>query len=533
MKDKLPSELSRWLRLGAILWVGVMTYLWQYNAVPMYDDISYSRMVAGGPKSFWEGEGKLIETWGEVGESVANHYKYINGRLTNTLMFATILTPRWVSSGLLAVLVMLMLWGLVVAAEQASGRRLSAAIVWAAAFGMWWWLPWEDNMISLDYALNYVTPSATALIYGMAFLSGKLGRNAPLFWLGALAGVITGWLHEGFSLPLLGGAFILLVISRENRRSRLWLWLWLLAGAMICILAPSTFIRLAEQTETKGYIGGLMAAVRNLKPLFIPAAICAALTLLALIRLNNRNLREIFNQKILFWVLTGAGSVAMAIVLQGTGRMLWLAMLCMLVYTLAFIGCLWKIGEKTGIAGAILIAALSIVWTVFFVKVERKIAATQRDFIQSLHESRNGIVYVDLYPAEEIPWWTAGLLHQFFPTTVLWNIAYDYSLHQMPLVLPTAYEGLPFEEWPKVAGNNPFRGERDFLYSTTKIEEGTPFRAELGEKTPAKNPLGRMREDVIIESGEPMFAIDAKGDTLWTNNLPIPHNQRLKGLDRL
>lgn len=514
---------------SAAVWVALFVALWQAMAVPMYDDISYERMVvAPDPKSFWEGEGKVIENWNEVAESSVNHYKCINGRLTNIIMFSTVLFPRWVGSILVGILAGLMFWGIMRAAGQYPGKRISAALVWLAALLIWWWLPWNDNMISRDYALNYVTPSATALIYAVAFLSGREGSRRLITALGIIAGLLTGLLHEGFSLPIIGASAVLIFFFSPRRKTRLAMTAALIAGALVCILAPSTFARIDEQSQLRGYFGNPMGIVRNLKPMIVPAAISVLLTALYIWKARKRRISD---QKTLFWITAGSIGIAMAVVLGYSGRMLWLPNLCMLVYSLGLLSKLWNPKGTAAISAASVLAAIGILWSILFLRTENQVAKSQRELKAALLSSPDAIVYVSLFPAADIPWWTAGMIHQFFPTTLLWNVAYDYSLHRHPLILPEEFKGKSFEQWEKLPGDNPYRGFPTFWYSKEKIGQGTRLKATMGEKTANANPLLAAPDVVYAETGEPCYAIDAAGDTLWISYLNIPDTRRLKSLD--
>lgn len=529
----IPSttiNFDRIFRFLAYAWVFIFAFLWQYNAAPMYDDISYSRMALDKPQvSFWEGEGKQIETWGEVWESSINHYKNINGRLTNILMFFTVLLPSGVSAFIMASLISLMFWAIIKAAEQWAGKPLSSAVVWLTAALMWLWFQWNDSMISMDYALNYVTPTFTTLIFSLAFLSNR--QNSLTLWLGITAGFLTGWLHEGFSLPLIAASAIYLIFYNVERKNRGLMLLALVAGACICIINPATFIRIAEHSESKGFIGGIRFIINNLKEVFLQFAVMFVLGVILFIKQRKRFFTNGNLQYILFWGSACIGSVAISIVLKGSGRVLWLASLCLLVATLGFLRELTDCKRIVNSTSSIFIMALCILWTCGVIKTERKISATQQELISQLKANKNGIVYVDLYRMRDIPWWTFGLLHQYAPTTLLWNLAYNYSLHQHPLILPTHYMGKGFEEWDKLLGNNPYRGFDDFWYSKEKIEEGTTYRATMGEKTAKFAPWSKDSQTAGAYTAEPMFAIDEKGDTLWISLIFTPYTRELVKLD--
>lgn len=199
-----------------------------FNITPLCaDDLWYQTNVTGAPG-----------TWERLVSSVkicAHHWTFDTGRLANmaTAPFLNYL-PRWAfaifSAG--AVFLVFILGISLAKVPWISGR--SALWMFAVCFVF----PWFDFLFTVVYAANYVWGISLGLLYLYFFLD-RNRRRCPLVLL-FLFSVLTGWWHEGLSVPLL--CFIAAYISfrRSKPTSRqIVMGVGLLSGIIIIMLMPA------------------------------------------------------------------------------------------------------------------------------------------------------------------------------------------------------------------------------------------------------------------------------------------------------
>lgn len=114
----------------------------------------------------------------------------------------------------------------------------------------------------------------------------------------------------------------------------------------------------------------------------------------------------------------------------------------------------------------------------------------------------------------------------------LWNGFLGYEKNRYPLIVPEDYRNKSFEDWPKIEGDNPFRGYDNHWYSRYPIPKGTRFKVTLSERTPFGLPFKPIAESVIIESSkEPFFSVTEQGDTLWISEFDFPYAAEILRVD--
>lgn len=167
------------------------------------------------------------------------HIHNDNSRLCNILGSLTLFLPRWIPAMVSTAAVW---WSLTLLGRMVGGckpwRRPVAFTVVATAFVLA--LPWWESIFTAVFAYNYLWPTPV-MLWLMLWLS-RLPHRSP--WLMALTGVLFGAWHEIFSLPLLGGAVVLLLFSRRHRRADVVaLVAGMLAGCAWVMLSPSVINR--------------------------------------------------------------------------------------------------------------------------------------------------------------------------------------------------------------------------------------------------------------------------------------------------
>ncbi len=162
-----------------------------------------------------------------------------NSRLSNILGPLTLFLPRWIPAMVSTAAVA---WSLTLLGRMVGGsrpwRRPAAFSVVAAAFVLA--LPWWECVFTAVFAYNYLWPTPV-MLWLMLWLSRLPRRRA---WLMALIGMSFGAWHEIFSLPLLGGTVVLMLLSRRHRRLDVAaMAAGMLAGCAWVLLSPSVINR--------------------------------------------------------------------------------------------------------------------------------------------------------------------------------------------------------------------------------------------------------------------------------------------------
>lgn len=201
---------------------------WMFGITPLCaDDLWYQTNVTGEPG-----------TWERLVSSVkicAHHWTFDTGRLANmaTAPFLNYL-PRWVFAILSAGAVFIVfIRGISLAkVPWISGR--SALWLLAVCFVF----PWFDFLFTVVYAANYVWGISLGLLYLYFYIDRNRGRCPSVLLL--LFPVLTGWWHEGLSVPLICFIAAYMLSGRSKPTSKeIVMGVGLLSGIMIIMLMPA------------------------------------------------------------------------------------------------------------------------------------------------------------------------------------------------------------------------------------------------------------------------------------------------------
>lgn len=519
------------LKYSSILWVALFIGLWQYLSGVMYDDFQYLRIVSDTlPDDFWNCKGGFIRNYHDALLSSINHYKLVNGRLTNILMIIMVPMPHWLQSAMTGTLAGLMLMAVYRFIDGIRRTNHPAWMFWTVAALLWLWFPWYNNLVSLDYKLNYILPSVLGVIYavGFFFCNPKCGSRNFAFCLAAA--FLTGLSHEGFSLPLIGASVIMCLADKNERKKRILLTLTLAVGTAICVLAPSTLMRLNQQSDERGFFIDTGAIISCIKVLSVPLAASALTLCVCLLRRKKQMFGSaIVRNAVVFWISNFIIGFLMAVIIGQAGRICWWPAMSLLMADLVIIRASDYKRDFNAISLAMI--AICMAWSVLFIKQTIRVSENQKELLTELSRHSDGIVYMNPVLQQDIPWWTLRMIHQYDISPNLWNGVAGYGNGRYPLILPPDCRGKKFEEWRKIEGDNPFRGYGNRWYSRTPLPEGTRFKATLGAKTPFALPLKPVPESEIIVSKEPLFAITEQRDTVWISHFGLPYSASILRLD--
>lgn len=298
----------------AIFFIGMPRYL---------DDLWYSIHlkpwldgVPGAP--LWQA---MKDTWTE-------HMLTDNVRLANMVCVPFMILPKWVGSGISA-----LLWGV----SMAWGARLAGLdpgrLTPLLSLGMCLWaffMPWYDSMGVENFQFNYIWPTFLAVLSLRLFFSDKQRNPGWVF----AAGLLTGLWHEGFTAPLLASFCTILTLCPHTRNRSAW---WLTSGlalGMVWMLAwPTSWQRVANVTGENEFGPGRVVFIAFQHPALLLMLLTAALSLC------RRKWREQLSDTItLALIVSALASAAIHFATTRTARTGWWAEYCAVITILRMLG---------------------------------------------------------------------------------------------------------------------------------------------------------------------------------------------------
>lgn len=171
-----------------------------------------------------------------------------NGRLANYIspLFSTIM-PRMAGAIILGAAITLMITG--AARLAVPYGRIGWKTITAVCCGTIFALPWHENIILVDYTLNY--PFAACLeiwflyvmMYGL-YRKSKYLRGTAALCLYVLLALCAGSVHEGFAVPVFCGLAVIAIRHRFSREAKWWiLFAVFTIGMMSSLLSPGIWER--------------------------------------------------------------------------------------------------------------------------------------------------------------------------------------------------------------------------------------------------------------------------------------------------
>lgn len=482
MKAKVNAYTLIYILLALVTAVGAIA--WTTATAPYADDFNYSRECtatsAAQEDLFWDLEGSHLTSPSQIWPSMVNHFTSLNSRIPNLLMFPAMMLPRWLTMGIMGLLIAIMLIQLWKAAGS-TPRRGSLAVLWAGTALLWLALPWYDNFVSLAYHMNYVPVSILFLLtVGMAAHVDRSGSTG--LTVGTLLAFLTGWWHEGFAIPLAAwlGVMTLQADNRRNRR-RLLLMAAGACGALVIHLQSGTGARLSSShiSTPLNYI--VSHFISELWPVWLAIASLIAVGIFG----GFKAMRSQLKLTLPAWAAVAA-SVGIATSLALHGRVLWLAelvgtLLC-LRYTAALVA---GVSRPRWALWVSLAAVAAYAWWLAGLAGETaRTARQQRAIVAAVEEhaaaaDSDNVVFADI-DITGIPYRYLGIpdISTLYVDRAPGDALFvPRSRSVDAVIMPAAFRGKPFEDWDTVPGTAGLRGKWPFA-------------------------MGRMPADGYIDGGE-------------------------------
>ena len=291
-------------------------------------------------------------------------------------------------------------------------RRPSAGTIVAVWALMIIALPWRNNLLTGDYALNYIF-GATLSLVTLWFIVQSLRRNR--WWLECstmLMCLLTGLWHEGFAIPLSVGIVCYIAVRRAKLPERIWFY------AVVNAVTAVVWVVFSRQHERVGRelltFTGLHGTIRILASNFMTVAMCVFLALSLSVRFLRDNIRRCAAHPG-FVVLSGCAvaGMAMSLMVRHTDRMAMWPQMCSLITVVA----LWRqpsvdtIRRPVRNTVALAIVAACILQSVYAIKYLAINDAVHSDIMSQVASRKGGgAVYADVLFPEDYPALTLGMI---------------------------------------------------------------------------------------------------------------------------
>lgn len=359
------------------------------------------------------------------------HWLEQNGRLGNLLCPLLLgVLPKWLFSMLIGICV----GGLLVQSARLGypgegrlyvGRVLSFWLVFAIV------LPWHDNIMVADFALNYILSAWLNITFLIVFFGrGRIG------WVWLVCAIAAGWSHEGVSVPLFCSIFLLLAVKRNCFKRRNWLLIGCYAvGMAIAVSSPGLWSRVAQDNPLAGPVS--IRTMIRAAVFWFPAAsgMFIAFCICAVVRRWRRYVVKAISDSVSLTGLLAVGLTYLIVVYTGASfRGAFMAeLLCVVIVFRVFVE---RVNWRMGVVCGVLLAAFysGVLWWQY--KLCR-----QNELVEQMLSPRGGEIFIPLI--EYAPWYTLG-----HTTDAQWRTPLHYYLlnekyeSQSPIVvLPETLNG--------------------------------------------------------------------------------------------
>lgn len=469
-------------------------WLWPVGLVG--DDLIYMHLCRplGSLTDYQTNFGAPVRSWGEACASAANHWLYINGRLSDIAYVLLQPLPFGLKflNVLCAALVCWMVWA--IAAAAGCWRRRGCMLLCIVLCT--WALPWYDLYVRRTFFFNYVLPAAE--IMTLVWLLNR-ERGSVTVAGACVLSFVTPWTHEIYGVATLVylGTGALFAWRGMGGDARLWAvcLLFALLGMSLNVLAPGTMMRATDSPPVFVFDSLRWVASRFAVSMF-PTFAALLLVLFAWLRRRRRGDAWLQSADLPASVCALLVSVAMVVYFSQLGRYAWCAVT-------------WSVYLMLRCAPVVLpgLPRLSGRWWVMlpccavFLYGGVQLSVLQCDVSAAMDSVRgvcpdNSDHTVEFQTMDYRTWpWYARAFTVPPETMVLANSGIIEATAQgYPAVIqyvPTGLAGKPLSEWPKLPGRNEIYGA-DGLYFTPLECVGTDYLMTLGELTPSASPVERV-----------------------------------------
>jgi hypothetical protein len=363
-----------------------------YAIVPVYaDDMWYSQRTFGIDSA--------VERMCIIADNCVNHWCYDTGRLCN--LFAPLflgLFPKYVFAICSAVVA----WFYFKYTLKLTGSSMGGFVSWALLFVYVFLMPWGDLLTAVIYALNYQWAGAFAIVAFCLYVKNFRSPQPYTQWqfvLVALVCISAGWMHEGFSLPIMCGIFVHVWLNKFkiNSTARA-IALYILLGMVLTFLSPSLYYKpkIYEPTDIQTLVYQFVRF--NTFMLTLIAMVVVAMCVKPLRKRFTDN-KENMSVVLSIIVMALVASVIYVRFRHGT-RMFWFPQQFSFVGVVVMTKTLFptlRLRKLRNVA-AVVVSVLTIADLSYNAHVQRLYTAEFNIVMQLYLQSKDGVVYYDVMP---------------------------------------------------------------------------------------------------------------------------------------
>ena len=452
------KQLDKFSMLLAMTLIGAVA--WLVETPWAYDDNYYRLTYDHHGDEDWPAAEPEITTMRQALASVCSHTEN-NGRLSNISHIMLQPFGHTFEAVLLGLFIPALFACLMLLGRRAVGNTTPLSGI-TAVLVLWVAFPWHDSFQSLDFVINYVPPSVFVLI-AIGLLPTLSAKNRMHLTIACAAGFIAAWMSEGNGAVLIVYMLCCMLLDRKQfDNTRTLAVIGCVAAGMAVNLLLGTALRTQRDSEEM-----LMPTIKlliQILPQSWPFMLAVCMVALRYCTSEKSARRDIM-RRFTPLVLASFAGVCMAFILGRTDRVLWSSDLFAAV---AIMGCTsyWaaKVKPKIQLIAGAGFAILYSWWLLELYRWQVPVGEESR-LIERIHGGRRPgmptVVFADRVSNDEIPWYLMGIVHN--PLDGWWG-AYSLGHYLEPegecavMTLPPELEGLPFDKWPKVPGNNHLRG---------------------------------------------------------------------------
>lgn len=387
------SRANLWLFICAAAFTAAAVTLWTCAPV-MKEDVAFREMLR-----YFNGGSDRFSFWA-LSDYINCQREVDNGRLANiisplaTLYGTALLRGLIAGSSLGATYLFLALLARGDNRPSMSDTFMFGAVAAAGYFA----LPFRDNMVVFDYALNYILSSALCFAFCLGTIRA-LEQRCGSGWetvAVCLAGFLAGANHDGFALPMLAAFGCYALFWRKLRLPvRCWaMGIALLAGSLIPITAPAEWNRASEA------VAGGISLVDSLKTMakFAPGVFLP----LALIPLAIKG-KRIRGTRAILWMLWFF-SIAIFLPFGLDARQGWLPGCAAMGLAMSYLhGTIEKFPWRFNLFAGCGLTVAAVALTLYAAKWQRIVAQSDTAVMEALRNSPDGTAYIDRIDASTLP----------------------------------------------------------------------------------------------------------------------------------
>lgn len=394
----------------------------------------------------------------------SQHYTTANGRFGDKLLPLILLLPKWVTSLLAAASIFIFLY---YGNKIISGGKSHSPFSYLFILLMIVCPPWYDNIFVISYNVNYLYSAALTLTAIYYILYPEEGGGYYKKGVILIIALLAGSFHEGFSITLLPGILLYLILMRKSiSRFSIFVTVALSLGALFIITAPGLWYRLGR------------SPIIQLQPIHYIAICNAYLALIIFLPfILRKKVRNMFSRKdtatlFLFFIASTINIVIMYRAYMGPrtfwfGEIYSIIALCLIFNRRNFKT--QKFFSSTAFACIAMIAFIG--HGICCVQTQIKLFKQNRDICRLYKESDDGHIFYDVTTIEDVP--LATLMHvsgkEFYLPENWWALYQYYNKSKRLQIIPTTLQNARIENHPSLCTDHDIRNINGNLVTTPEV----------------------------------------------------------------